>query len=116
MPDKTEGAEAQPTESAFGPAEGFPPQDLPTIFADMVANVAPTSSNIRMYLLRSDSDVSGANRVRNVPVAQIIMPVEGFVNMAVFLNQAVDKLVNVGLINREQVDWQRQQLHGPAER
>jgi hypothetical protein len=85
-------------------ATGFPPPGLPTVFADAVANLAPLSNTARFYLLRSDPDIGGLNKYHNVPVAQVVMPIEGFAAAVIFLNRALEGLVERGLIPRDRVD------------
>jgi hypothetical protein len=107
-------AEAQPPPPSFTPAAGFPPVGLPTVFADLLLNVSPTPTTVRFYLGRNEPDVGGVNRFRNVPVAQIVMPTDGFVGMVVFLQGALETFVNSGAISQELVDALRKQLSQPA--
>jgi hypothetical protein len=103
-------AEARPI--TYQPATGFPPEGLPTVFADFASNMAPLSATARFYLVRTEPDVSGVNAYKNVPVAQIIMPLEGFAATVVFLNRALEGLVRNGAVRKETVDALTQSVSG----
>jgi hypothetical protein len=99
-------AEMQPS---LGPpefvyAKGFPPLGLPAVFADAVANLAPIGNTARFYLLRTEPDVGGLNKYQNVPVVQVVMPIEGFATTVIFLNRALEGLVDRGLISSDRVE------------
>jgi hypothetical protein len=115
---KAEGQSAAKAEGGpdYFRATGFPPEDLPTIFADFVSNFAPLASTARFYLVRTEPDVSGVNAYKNVPVAQIIMPLDGFVATVLFLNHALEGLVKLGTVRQETVDAVTQSMSGQPQK
>lgn len=68
---------------------GFPPADLPTLFADGILNIAPSAEMVRFYLYRTDPDQAGVNRFENRTVAQIVMPLKGFIASVLFFSRAL---------------------------
>ena len=73
---------------------GFPPATLPTIFADGIANAAPSVSAVKLYLYRSDPEQAGAGEYKSQVIAQIVMPMAGFVHASAFLEKAVKHFVS----------------------
>jgi len=59
---------------------------------------------MRFYLYRTDSDSSGKDKYKNQVVAQVVMPVEGFVGSVVFLERVLHNWVKNGTIKKELVD------------
>jgi hypothetical protein len=108
MPEEDKKPDVPPSEELppphLIPATGFPPENMPTAFADGVANIAPSLTTVKFYLYRTDPDISGAPRYRNAIVAQVVMPIDGFVASVAFLNRSVSRLVEQGALNKEQVD------------
>jgi hypothetical protein len=88
--------------------EGFPPATLPTIFADGIVNAAPSVNAMKFYLYRSDPEQSGKAEYQNQVVAQVVMPLAGFVASYVFLEKAVKKFISDGTISQELVTTFRQ--------
>lgn len=99
VPPETSGASSE-----LIPATGFPPQEVLTVFADGVANIAPSQNMIKFYLYRTDPDISGASRYRNSISAQIVMPMDGFISSVAFLHTALARLVAQGILKKELVD------------
>lgn len=100
MVDEGPGAPAQP-QFVIKPAQGIPPASIPTVFADGVANLAPTSEIMKFYLYRSDPDILAKPEYQNQVVAQIIMPLSAFVEVALFFERALQSLVSRGLVSNE---------------
>jgi hypothetical protein len=86
------------------PATGFPSEEVLTIFADGVANIAPSQNIMKFYLYRTDPDISGVTRYRNSIPAQIVMPMDGFISTVAFLHTALARLVSQGILSKELVD------------
>ena len=85
-------------------ASGLPPPGTPVAFADGVTNLAHSKYIVKFYLYRTDPDVGGSGPAQNNIVGQIVMPIDGFVRMAVFLNRGVDLLVSNEVISKLDVD------------
>jgi len=87
---------------------GYPPATLPTIFADGIVNAAPSVNAMRFYLFRTDPEQRGKAEYQNQVVAQVVMPLAGFVASYVFLEKAVKKFISDGTISQEMVTTFRQ--------
>jgi hypothetical protein len=99
-------SEFVPQESVT-PSE-YPGEQIPTIFADGVANIANTGQIAKFYLFRFDPSLQHPSRARPTAAAQIVVSLDGLVNMMTFLEQAVAKLVQQGIILQSVVDAARQ--------
>jgi hypothetical protein len=85
-----------PTEQpafTFTPAAGFPPANLPTLYADGIASIAPGLHVVKFYFARVASETSGTNQYANQVVCQVIMPIDGFVASIVFLDHVLKNMV-----------------------
>jgi hypothetical protein len=80
MPDGGETQNTPPGVEAMSyelvRAVGFPPENIPTVFVDGVANLSPTRHSVKFYLFRIDPDITGAAKFRNTIVAQVVMPID----------------------------------------
>jgi hypothetical protein len=88
--------------------------DVPAIFADgaISQNWGPGIS--KFYLGRIDADPSAQKEATSTPVAQVIMPAEGFVYMVAFFEHRVKMMVENGIISQDLVDKSRE-LWGTAQ-
>ncbi|MFZ1964893.1 MAG: hypothetical protein WAU78_15745 [Roseiarcus sp.] len=102
-PAKTAGSPEQ-SAYAFTPAAGFPPPEIPTIYADGVANVYPTIHTTKMYLTRADSEIGGKAEIENHAIAQLVMPIDGFVQTTVFFNKVLDGLIASNVVDKQTVE------------
>jgi hypothetical protein len=84
--------------------EGFPPPTLATIYCDGILNAAPSAHIVRFYLYRQDPDQVAKPKHKNQIVAQIIMPVDGFISSSLFFESALKKFVEQGTISQQMVD------------
>jgi hypothetical protein len=80
----------------------FPPPTLPTIFADGVANFFHSPEVGKFYLTRVDPEFGGGSRSNHQVIAQIAMPMSGFVYTAAFFAKAVERLIEQGSVTPEQ--------------
>jgi hypothetical protein len=87
---------------AAGP--GFPEPNFPTVFADGVLSFANNASVVKFFLARLEPNFAGNDTYRTQPFAQVVMPVDAFVNMVGFFQVAVDILVKQGFITQQKVD------------
>jgi hypothetical protein len=85
-------------------------QDLPLIFADGVLSQAWGANLSKFYLSRIDSDpqpgLGPGNKV--VPLVQIVMPIDGFVQMVAFFEMRLRMMVNNKVITQDMIDKARQ--------
>lgn len=77
---------------------------FPTVFADGVASVAPSNEVIKFYLSRLEPHFFAKEPVKNQPVAQVIMPISGFVNTAVFFQRVLESLKASGVVSDSQIE------------
>jgi hypothetical protein len=91
-------------------AEEFPPPSLPTIFADGVLNLAHTSESVKFYLFRHDPGYREANISRINPYAQVVMPMDSFVNTVVFFDKVLANLVAQNRVLQEVVGAKKSAL------
>ena len=76
----------------FPVTTGFPSAQIPTVFVDGFLNVAPGDGIVKFYLYRTDPDQLGAPKFQNQVVAQIVMPISGFIHSIVFAKDTIKKL------------------------
>jgi hypothetical protein len=81
--------------------EDYPPPTIPTIYADLVPNLAPGTQTVKFYLARSEPHTAGTGPYRNQVVAQVVMSTVGFLNMAAFIEYAIPKFIQSGIVSKE---------------
>ena len=83
--------EEQAVEQAtvIGLEAGYPPWQMPTLYVDGLANLAPISGNIKFYLYSTDPETRGQLPYKNRMVSQIVMPMPGFALAAAFIEKAL---------------------------
>lgn len=77
---------------------GFPPANIATVFADGILNAAPSASVVKFYLYRTDPDQGGAAKFKNQVFAQVVMPLTGFIQAAVFFERVIKQFTSTGVI------------------
>jgi len=81
----------------------YPAVTCPTVFADGVLNLSIAPGVVKYYLLRFEPSFSGVNQFETQPIAQIVMPTEGFVTTALYFNAQIERLIKANFITRERV-------------
>ena len=94
-------------------ASQFPPANFPTLYMDGFANIAPQGSVIKLYIYRSDVEMTGLPENKPQIFAQVIMPVSAFIQSALFLHDSLEKLVKNKHIEQSLVDTIRISLKPP---
>jgi hypothetical protein len=87
-----------------GDGPSFPPASMPTIYADMIWNVARGPGIVKMYLARSDLDLAGSPATKINVFAQLALPTLSFATAAIFFNRQLKLLLESGEVNKAQVD------------
>lgn len=82
----------------------FPEVSCPTVFADGVLNLACGPGITKHYLYRLEPSFQGDNQFETQPIAQVVMPIEGFVAAAFYFNVQIGRLIASNLITQERVD------------
>jgi hypothetical protein len=82
---------------------------VPSIFCDGVVNVAPSAQEVKFYLYRTDRDTAGGPALqqqvsKSQVIAQIIMPLDAYIQTTLFFNRALQALVDSGLVPQERIN------------
>jgi hypothetical protein len=105
---------AEKPEHAGRPDSEFPTANFPTVFADGVLSLAPGPGIVKYYLYRVDPNMFGRGGMAANPSLQVVMPLSGFVEMAVFFEKQISDLISQGQISREAVDQLREEGLGAS--
>ena len=97
------------------PKLDFPPQSLPTVYADGILNLAHSGSLARFYLMRTDPALDGSERYQVQTVAQVVMPLTALVQTAIFLEGELARLVSSRLVDQKFVDEARRIRDHPTQ-
>jgi hypothetical protein len=94
----------------------FPPLNFPLIFTDGVLQMSYGHSMVRMYLARHDPSLNPNNiNAATRPFAQLVMPLNGFLETALFFEATLSRLLNEKIITEQQLNElraQREADHG----
>lgn len=82
--------------------------EIPVIFADTAASHSYGPGIAKFYLMRFDSDPWGRPESKMTPVAQVIMPAEGFLGLFTFFEQRLKTMVAQGILTQAQVEASRE--------
>ena len=86
------------------------PRGVPSIRCDGVVNVAPDAQEVKIYLYRTEGDPALQSQEpvrRNQIIAQVIMPLDAYIQTTLFFNHALRALVDSGAVPQEHVDSTR---------
>lgn len=103
MAAEDEGAPQPPV----GPQ--FPAPTLPAVFIDGVASLLYNQQVVKFYLSRLDPSLTGQGAPKMTEVAQVVMPLSGFVMTAIFFEDMLGRMVEAGLVQQKDVDQLREQ-------
>lgn len=96
------------------PVQGdFPPATLPTLYVDGISSIAPSPFVVKFYLARIEPHLRAENKSLIQPFAQMVMPMDGFLQTAMFFENVVKNLLAQGTISQQQVDVARSLAGGP---
>jgi hypothetical protein len=76
------------------PITEFPDSRFPTAFADGVASLTPGNGLAKFFLYRTDPNSFGRGGIVNTPFLQIAMPIFGFVQMALFFQRQLQRMID----------------------
>ncbi len=77
--------------------------DIPLIFADGVISQVYGPGVSKFYFGRFDADPHAEGPGASVPVAQLVMPTEGFADMVSFLEFRLQTMIEAGVISADYV-------------
>jgi hypothetical protein len=89
------------------PSDEYPGIEIPTIFADGVMNLANSPHVMKFYLFRLDPSAKDMQKAQARVCAQIVLPMNGFLNMVAFLERAVEGLRAQGIVTEEDISAAR---------
>jgi hypothetical protein len=92
-------------------------QDPQVIFADLVSTHTVGMGISKFFLARIDPDPEGVARNKIEPVAQIVMPMSGFVQMWAFFEHRLKIMKKENIISQSEIDNARatmQRLSGAS--
>jgi hypothetical protein len=81
----------------------FPTVTCPTVFADGVLNVSIAPGIVKHYLFRFEPSFKGNNEFETQPIAQVVMPTEGFITTVLYFNTQIERLIKANFIKPERV-------------
>jgi hypothetical protein len=90
----------------------YPPEQYVSIHAEMAAGIYRSRDMVKVYLINLEGDVFGRpmGPPKAVPAGQLVMPTDGFVGMAIFLESYMQTLVETGVITKEQLQAKRNEF------
>ncbi len=89
------------------PTETFPAYNFPTVFADGVLNATISRWTVKYYLFRLEPSLKADNKFLAQAVAQVVLPVEGFVSAYLYFEKQVNRMIDTGIITKARVDEMR---------
>jgi hypothetical protein len=84
---------------------------IPTLYADGIANIARGGGVVRTYLIRFDPSLTADPAAPKI-IGQMILPVQGFVAMALFFKAQLDDMIEKKEITPELLERVRQMVPG----
>jgi hypothetical protein len=96
MTDETPDSAPEPTYPAF---------NFPTVFSDGVSNMAWSGQFVKFFLSRMEPSVNvvGAPAQQRA-IAQVVMPMDGFLATFVFFEYIISSLIRDGVITEEHLN------------
>ena len=94
-------------EGPIPPGDEYPPAALPTVYADGVLNLVNNPNTVKFYLYRLDANLSGGHASKVQPFAQVVMPLNGFLDTVIFFDRMLDKLVAEGVVPEKLIEEMR---------
>jgi hypothetical protein len=92
--------------------ERYDTRNIPALFADGAQSIANSREVVKVYFGRLDSDPTIVGPPTVVPFLQIVMPVSGFVDTALFFERRLKVMIDEGTISAESVDALRNSAVG----
>jgi hypothetical protein len=86
------------------PRPGYPPLEVPTIYADGVTSLVPGSQIVKFYLARIEPNFEASSPNSTQVCAQIVMPIVGFVQLVGFFENAIGRMIKTEALSQTQVD------------
>lgn len=105
-----------PKPSPALPIQGdFPPATIPTVYADGVTSLAPSPYVIKFYLARLEPHLRAEDKTLTQPFVQVVMSTIGFLQTAIFFENAIKNMQAQGLISAQQLEEARTTAGGKSQ-
>jgi len=78
-------------------------QDVPVIYADGIASHANSPKISKFYFFRIDPDPNGASPGKPTFVSQVVMPMDGFLQMWAFIEHRLKLMIKAGAISKADI-------------
>ena len=98
MADKDEASAALALPATAPTVRVLP--DIPLLFADGVSVQSYAPGISKFYLIRADPDPSGRDN-KLTTVTQVVMPMEGFVQMWAFFEHRIKVMIKAGVVDKK---------------
>lgn len=85
-------------------ADEFPQANFPVAYADGVVSASRGPHHVKIYLYRADPHPFARGPVNQIPIAQIVMPLDGFADTAIFFARTVKRLAADGKLTQKSLD------------
>lgn len=85
------------------PKPGYPPLEVPTIYADGVTSLVP-GNIVKFYLARIEPNFESTNPNSTQVCAQIVMPIVGFVQLVGFFERNLKLMIKNGTMTQALAD------------
>jgi hypothetical protein len=103
MPDSDTTAPALAVPPTAG-APQYPNAWFPLLFADNAPNAVWGRGVVKFYLARTEPRMDQVGEAKDQAIAQIVMPIEGFVAATQFFARVIDAMIADGNIKAERVE------------
>jgi hypothetical protein len=102
-------ADNQPKLPPLQPPTGeFPETNFPVVFVDGAWSLVNNSHIVKIYLARLDPNYAGTGVSKANPAVQLVLPIDGFVNLVAFLDAQLGTLIARGTVTNEQLEKARE--------
>jgi hypothetical protein len=90
---------AKPTAAPSIPAPGYPPVEFVSIYADGVTSVLPGIHTVKFYISRDEPNYVVTEPNKATVVAQVVMPISGFVQTVSFFQTVIKNMETSGTLS-----------------
>jgi hypothetical protein len=97
-------SEAESTPSPSPLSLAYPPAALPTVYADGVLNISHNAGGVKFYLVRGDPPFVGQGGNQMQVITQIVMPLDGFINTALFFEETLKDMAQSNELMQQMID------------
>jgi len=80
------------------------PATIPLLYADNILNVFNNKDIVKFYLTRFNPSAQGMVQEANSPVAQVVMPMRSFIEMAAFFHVTTKNMIERGVFSQEELN------------